>query len=127
MPRAKRNETLYRQTEMTVPVENVQAGDLLHGIPIRFSEPHNDFIWRLQAETDDEDSGIELLMTMGKPITVVRDVPLGPNQCISCGNEPVKYAAKRLCSRCYQRQHRETARKQSPLKGAKEIELPFPP
>lgn len=117
---------IYRRTEVTTPVENVIVGDLLHNMPVRHSEPQSDFIWKVQAWDDNEENGIELLMTMGNPIEVTRMVPLEDNQCIECGKVPVKYAAKRLCSRCYQRQHRATAREQSSNRTDGEVELPYP-
>lgn len=109
----ERGTGIMRTVTLSVPVEEVIEGDRLFGQRVYVSEPQSDYIWRVLAEAEDEEAGIELLVTTGKRVTVTREVPLGPDQCKECGRSPVKYAAKNLCSRCYQRQHRATARKQS--------------
>lgn len=101
---------IYRMTDLTMPVQLVQEGDLVFDIPVRHSEPHSDYIWCLDANTEDEQAGIRLLMTINMPVTVKRAVPLKENQCIECGREGVKYAARRQCNACYQREHRAARR-----------------
>jgi len=108
-----RGNVIYRTTEMDIPVEEVQPGDLLFDIPVIFSEPHSDWIWSLTAETPGSESGITMLITKGNSVIIKRSVPLEENQCIDCGRLGVKYAAKRQCSACYQRKHREAARRNS--------------
>jgi len=105
--------TIYRLTDVTMPVQLVEQNDLLFDIPVKHSEPESDFIWRLDAYTDDEEAGIRLLMTINRPINVRRWMPLREDQCLSCGRDGVKYAAKHLCATCYQRQHRAARREQT--------------
>lgn len=102
----KDGNTIYRKTTVTMPVQLVQENDLLFEIPVRHSEPQSDYIWRLDAYTDDEEAGIMLQMTLNRPITVQRWLPLNENQCIDCGREGIKYAARHQCSACYQREQR---------------------
>lgn len=106
-------QTIYRLTPITTNVEAIQEGDLLFEIPIRVSEPQTDYIWRIQGWTEDDEQGIELLMTEHCPVLIERWLPLLENQCIDCGRMNVKYAARHQCSACYQREHRRTARKPS--------------
>lgn len=102
----KDGNTIYRKTTLTMPVQLVKEDDLLFEIPVRHSEPHSDWIWSLDAFTDDEEAGIKLLMTINRPITVQRWLPLNEDQCIDCGREGIKYAARHQCSACYQRDQR---------------------
>lgn len=102
----KDGNTIYRKTTVTMPVQLVQEKDLLFEMPVRHSEPQSDFIWRLEAHTDDEEAGILLQMTINHPITVQRWLPLNEDQCIDCGREGIKYAARHQCSACYQREQR---------------------
>lgn len=111
----RRGNVIYRTAEVEMPVQLVQAGDLLFDIPVVNSEPQSDWIWVIEAHTPTEDKGIRLLMTINEPVTVKRSLPLEENQCIDCGRQGVKYAARHQCNACYQRQHRqEAARKQQP-------------
>lgn len=114
---------IHRLTEVTVPVQLVQEGDLLFDIPVRHSEPESDFIWLLDAFTDDEEAGIRLLITNNRPVSVKRWLPLEEGQCIDCGRKPVKYAARRQCSACYQREHRAARKQHTP----EQMALPLAP
>lgn len=112
----RKGDVIYRTTEITVPVQEVKAGDLLFDIPVVYSEPQTDWIWMVDARDEENDKGIQLLMTKDEPVKVKRSLPLEENQCIDCGRQGVKYAARHQCNACYQRDHRQkTARsKQAP-------------
>lgn len=103
-------EDLYRMEEMVVPVQTVQEGDLVFALAVVHSEPYSDYIWTLEANDAQNDqpaeAGLILRITTGHPITIQRKVPLRENQCIDCGRDGVKYAARHQCNACYQREYR---------------------
>lgn len=119
----KDGNTIHRLTTCTMPVQLVKQGDLLFDIPVRYSEPYSDYIWQLDAHTDDEEAGIRLQMTINRPVTVKRWLPLNEDQCIDCGREGIKYAARHQCSACYQRDQRAKQPGKRQTRGGTQLTL----
>lgn len=105
-----REAKTYLDTVNSV-ARDVQVGDLLFGLRVRYSGPLSRWIWRIEAdnETDQETptAGISVDVTGDWPVTVTRQLTLGEDQCIVCKRHGIKYAAQHKCNACYQRERRQ--------------------